>query len=142
MLPTVPVRPFHLYTDPNTFPPYEKPFEFCYFSYDHKRRIKFDRSSLKFYCPPVGPVDLSTGFEKRIERPEVEEHLDGLLEAILNIRLNSNKPETKGSVPAISAEQNSPLFVTWRGIMTKIFASPYNSNDPWTFRATRLNVIL
>lgn len=56
---------------------------------------------------PLG-VDLNYGFDRRMERDEnVDEHLDGLCEALTELGKEGVKGERKGGV------------ITWRGMITR-----------------------
>ncbi|KAJ8652535.1 hypothetical protein O0I10_011860 [Lichtheimia ornata] len=52
-------------------------------------------------------------------------HLDTLLDTLMTARLNG--------APDVDHVDS----VTWRGIMTKIFCTPFTRNEPWKLRATR-----
>ncbi len=56
---------------------------------------------------PLG-VDLNHGFERRSERDEnVDEHLDGLCEALMENEKKGRKGERRGGI------------ITWRGMITR-----------------------
>ncbi|KAI9317756.1 RAI1 like PD-XK nuclease-domain-containing protein [Dichotomocladium elegans] len=113
-------------------PEYKQPVEIQSYSIDGSRRVWFDQRELKYYVPPnispPGP-SLNRGYEKYIKRDEsVPEHLDTLLDALTTAR--QAEPEKN------IAQAN---IVTWRGIMTKIFCTPYSRKEPWELCATRYN---
>jgi len=63
---------------------------------------------MSYYSPaPVG-ADLTWGFENRIERDDtIEEHLDGLCEALRRVQEDGGQAERPGGV------------ITWRGMITR-----------------------
>jgi hypothetical protein len=62
---------------------YQQPTEVSHFSYDGKRNLKWDRSSLGYFAEPDLTTTLSTGFDSFLKRDEsVNEHLDSLLKSI------------------------------------------------------------
>ncbi|KAI8851525.1 hypothetical protein BC829DRAFT_386911 [Chytridium lagenaria] len=60
-------------------------------------------------------------------RPSVPEKLDALIDCLSAV--NREKKESGGGLI-------QPAFCTWRGIMTKIFCTPYSNRDAWELRAT------
>ncbi|KAK4226527.1 dhp1-interacting protein [Podospora fimiseda] len=96
---------------------FKPPIEFACFSYDKDHQFRLDDSSLKWYYPPQGDLyglDLSRGFETFDKHDDsVDEHLVSLLKTIADHEEKTGKQ--------IDAE-----FVTWRGMMTKIMAAPYD----------------
>jgi RAT1-interacting protein len=63
---------------------------------------------LNYYYPPKLPADLSSGFDTfRKWDDSIDEHLDGLLKAIMAL-------EEK------SGERTQTDVVTWRGMMTRV----------------------
>ncbi|KAJ3102470.1 Dom-3 Z [Phlyctochytrium planicorne] len=111
---------------------FQEPTEIGYYSYDHERKLKImDDSELKYYVPPdLSTCHLSTGYPDRyVARPSAIENLDALIECLDA----SNKDKVANGSPEVH-----PKFVTWRGIMTKIFCTPY-AQDAWELRATFFN---
>ncbi|KAJ6024934.1 decapping endonuclease targeting mRNA [Penicillium herquei] len=91
-----------------------RPKEVTCFSYDDKRQFSLGDSSMQYYYPPSLPADLNLGFntfQKLNDTPD--EHLDALLDAITALERDTEK---KCDVDVI----------TWRGMMTKILAAPYD----------------
>ncbi|KAJ8663683.1 hypothetical protein O0I10_000932 [Lichtheimia ornata] len=122
-----PVFPSHRYS--GKCPEYKQPVEIQSYSIDANRRVWFDQRELKYYIEPKlsspGPC-LSRGYDRFIKRDEsVPEHLDTLLDTLTTARLNG------------SPDVDHVDIVTWRGIMTKIFCTPFTRNEPWELRATR-----
>ena len=82
--------------------------EITCFSYDEDHKLRHDASGLRYYYPPLLPCDLSRGFDTfRHLDDTVDEHLDGLLDAIIEYeKMKGSKIETD--------------IITWRGMMTKV----------------------
>ncbi|KAL2152519.1 hypothetical protein VTH82DRAFT_5703 [Thermothelomyces myriococcoides] len=94
--------------------PVKRPKEFACFSYDKDRKFHLDDSSLKWYYPPDLGVDLSRGSDTFIRHDDsIDEHLDGLLKTIQAYEQQTGE--------AIDAH-----IVTWRGMLTKIMATPFD----------------
>ncbi|KAK9767201.1 decapping endonuclease targeting mRNA [Basidiobolus ranarum] len=105
---------------------FRQPVEIGSFSYDSERNTRMDDSELKYYYPPELNSSLSENYEKYIERDQsVPEHIDALLECLTHVK------ETK-KIPGMTEAD----FVCYRGIMTKIFCTPYSRRDPWELGAT------
>ncbi|KAJ1823994.1 decapping endonuclease targeting mRNA, partial [Coemansia sp. RSA 2599] len=81
---------------------------------------------LKYYCAPaLDPApSLFDGFEKQIRRdPSANEHIDGLLTALLHL-----PKETVADTD----------FVMYRGMLTRLFTTPYSLREAWSMNATRI----
>ncbi|KIW20581.1 hypothetical protein PV08_01156 [Exophiala spinifera] len=101
-----------------------RPREIAYFSYDEDHKFRLDASSLRYYYPPTLPCDLSKGFDSFRQLDDTaDDHLDGLLEAIIAYE------KEKSAKTEID-------IVTWRGMMTKILVVPYSKLDDWEMNAT------
>ncbi|KAK6349689.1 decapping endonuclease targeting mRNA [Orbilia brochopaga] len=93
----------------------KRPREITYFSYDDNHELRHDDSSLRYYYTPDLHTDLSGGYNSFIKHDDsVDEHLDSLLEAIIELEKKENKCVTEGV-----------HFVTWRGMVTKLMTVPY-----------------
>ncbi|KAK1770589.1 Dhp1-interacting protein Din1 [Phialemonium atrogriseum] len=104
--------------------PVKRPKEFACFSYDEQHNFQLDDSSLKWYYPPTLGSDLSKGFESFVKHDDSqEEHLDSLLKTITGHERETGTP--------IDAH-----IVTWRGMMTKIMAAPFEDRDGFELNAT------
>ncbi|RPB05771.1 RAI1-domain-containing protein [Choiromyces venosus 120613-1] len=102
-----------------------RPQEITHFSYDTHRRLHHDQSSLKSYYEPKLGSDLSRGFESfQKHDSSIDEHLDGLLEAIVELEKRSGKKVVTD-------------IITWRGMMTKFMALPYNTRDGFEMNAIK-----
>jgi RAT1-interacting protein len=99
-----------------------QPRELACFSYSNTRKLLHDNSALLYYHP-MTQFDLNAGFETRIERAKVPEHLDALIESMTKNDLHKHKFN----------------FVTWRGIMTKLFCLPFDTRDSFILQATRVD---
>ncbi|KAL7797652.1 RAI1 like PD-XK nuclease domain-containing protein [Trichoderma ceciliae] len=105
--------------------PVKRPKEFSCFSYDENHELRLDDSSLKYYYPPQLGADLSLGFNTFVKQDDSKnEHIDSLLNAIA-----SHEQETGTRIDA--------NIVTWRGMMTKILAAPFEQFDGFEMIATR-----
>ncbi|AEO56901.1 hypothetical protein MYCTH_2143293 [Thermothelomyces thermophilus ATCC 42464] len=94
--------------------PVKRPKEFACFSYDKDHKFRLDDSSLKWYYPPDLGVDLSRGSDTFIQHDDsIDEHLDSLLKTIKAYEEQTGEP--------IDAH-----VVTWRGMLTKIMAAPFD----------------
>ncbi|KAJ0355506.1 hypothetical protein COL154_000245 [Colletotrichum chrysophilum] len=104
--------------------PVKRPKEFACFSYDDKHEFHLGDSSLRYYyTPPLG-VDLSDGYDSFIKHDDSKaEHLGSLLKTI-----KAHEEETGQKIDA--------QIVTWRGMMTKIMASPFEDRDGFEMNAT------
>ncbi|ERS95729.1 hypothetical protein HMPREF1624_07804 [Sporothrix schenckii ATCC 58251] len=106
--------------------PMRRPKEFTCFSYDDDHKLHLDDRSLRWYYPPQFPqADLSRGFETfdKLDDDGVDEHLDSLL---ASVAAHEQKTQTR-----IDAH-----VLTWRGMMTKILAAPYDDRDGFEMNAT------
>lgn len=97
--------------------------EIAYFSYDENHEFHFDDRSISYYYPPRVPVNLCEGFEKFKSYDPGNEHLDSLLQTVI-------AHEEKTGV------KTDTEVITWRGMMTKIMAAPYNDRDGFEMNAT------
>ncbi|KAF4473083.1 hypothetical protein FALBO_31 [Fusarium albosuccineum] len=97
--------------------PVKRPKEFACFSYDDNHEFHLDDSSLKYYYTPQLGADLSKGFDTFQKQDDSgDEHLDSLLKTII-----AHEKETGNKIDA--------HVVTWRGMMTKIMATPFEQMD-------------
>ncbi|WWD21178.1 hypothetical protein CI109_105662 [Kwoniella shandongensis] len=107
-------------------PPYHSPTLISTYSHSPDRSIVHDDTSMAYYRPAPMGCDLKYGFERRIERDEeVEEHLDGLCEALQTV--GEGRGERKGGV------------ITWRGMITRIMTAPFEDRDGWEMTAIALD---
>ncbi|KZF21301.1 rai1 protein [Xylona heveae TC161] len=101
-----------------------RPKEIAHFSYDDDHVFRLDDSSLRYYYPPSMGADLSKGYEsfKKLD-DTADDHLDSLLKTILE-----SEKETGSKCEAD--------FITWRGMMTKIMATPFDNFNGFEMNAT------
>lgn len=84
--------------------------EIACFSYDDKHDFHLDERSLRYYYPPRLGVDLCEGFDSFQQLDDTaDDHLDSLLRTIVDLEQKSGS-------------RYEPDFVSWRGMMTKVFA--------------------
>ncbi|KAI9808534.1 MAG: hypothetical protein M1825_003683 [Sarcosagium campestre] len=100
-------------------------FEFTYFSYDEHHQLHLDASSLRYYYPPQLGADLCRGYDTFQQLDDTrDDHLDSLLTAVMaHERETGAKSETD--------------FITWRGMITKIMATPYENFNGFEMNATK-----
>lgn len=98
--------------------------EIACFSYNKNHEFSLGDASLKWYYTPQLGADLSKGFDtfQKLDDSK-DEHLDSLLTTIM-----SHEKETGKKIDA--------HFVTWRGMMTKIMATPFDHQDGFEMNAT------
>lgn len=101
----------------DSVPSYRLPYLIHTYSHLPTRAISHDDTSMAYYSPaPIG-CNLTEGFERRIEREDEEEHLDGLVESLEWLIIRGKKGERKGGI------------ITWRGMLTRWV----NENTPWCY---------
>ncbi|KAL8728537.1 MAG: hypothetical protein Q9181_005315, partial [Wetmoreana brouardii] len=88
--------------------------EIAYFSYDENHDFHLDERSLRYYYTPWIGADLSKGFDTFQQLDDTnDDHLDSLLETIIDLeRRTGSKCQAD--------------VITWRGMMTKIMATPFD----------------
>ena len=100
--------------------------EIACFSYDEDHKLHLDDSSLKYYHTPHLPADLSAGFESFRDLQKADkgdEHLTSLLATITDLEQRTG-------------EKCDTDVVTWRGMMTKIMAAPFDRFNSFEMNAT------
>lgn len=79
---------------------------------------------MRYYYPPSIGANLSDGFETfRSLDTTKDDHLDGLLKAIMHFEKQTGK-------------RCQPDVVSWRGMITKIMSAPYDKFDGFSMNAT------
>ncbi|KAL7421087.1 decapping endonuclease targeting mRNA [Cryptotrichosporon argae] len=121
----LPLPPRHLRSPA---PPYALPRLLTTYSHLPDRSLSFDDASMAYYRQaPIG-ADLTYGFERKVERDEsVDEHLDGLCEAIRRAEEEGGEALQRGSV------------VTWRGMVTRLMTAPWEDKEGWEMTALALD---
>ncbi|XP_054615439.1 decapping and exoribonuclease protein isoform X2 [Dunckerocampus dactyliophorus] len=117
------------------FPLYKQPVEVGFFSLDSQRRFFNDSRQMRYYVEPEKSphFDLGDGYKDRfIKRDErVKEKLDHLLQWILANRSKVTQ-RTDASSSALDVD-----FVTWRGHLTKLLTTPYETREGWLLAVTK-----
>eukprot|EP00039_Didymoeca_costata_P002390 m.59844 g.59844 ORF g.59844 m.59844 type:complete len:374 (-) comp11276_c0_seq4:92-1213(-) len=106
-------------------PTFPRPEEVGCFSLDMERNFHDDDSELRVYqCPKMG-VSLRQGYTEFVAKDEqanADEHLNNLLRWII---AHSDRRKDLGNVD----------FVTWRGQVTKMMLTPYETKNGWKLAA-------
>ncbi|KAJ8383986.1 hypothetical protein AAFF_G00212300 [Aldrovandia affinis] len=123
------------------FPLYKQPLEVGCFSLDSRRRFFNDARQLRYYVAPERKIpnfDLRAGYRERFVRRDdgVKEGLDHILRWILANRAKLQAPDAAAASPPDCALGVD--FVTWRGHLTKLLTTPYETREGWLLAATRL----
>lgn len=120
------------------FPLYKQPVEVGCFSLDSERRFFNDARQLRYYVEPSSSpnFDLRDGYKDRFVKRDdgVKEKLDHILRWILANRLKLLSQDAATSSPYTLGVD----FVTWRGHLTKLLTTPYETRDGWLLAATKL----
>ncbi|KAL8680562.1 MAG: hypothetical protein Q9186_003253 [Xanthomendoza sp. 1 TL-2023] len=91
-----------------------RPREIASFSYDDAHIFHLDERSLRYYYPPTIGADLSKGFDKFQQLDDTaDDHLDSLLKTLVDLEQRTG-------------EKCQADVITWRGMMTKIMATPFD----------------
>ncbi|XP_049600209.1 decapping and exoribonuclease protein [Syngnathus scovelli] len=118
------------------FPLYKQPVEVGCFSLDSERRFFNDNRQMRYYVEPEKSpyFDLRQGYRDRyIKRDEsVKEKLDHILRWIL-----ANRPKLTWRSDASSSSSFDVDFVTWRGHLTKLLTTPYETQEGWLLAVTK-----
>ncbi|KAM3863889.1 decapping and exoribonuclease protein-like [Diretmus argenteus] len=119
------------------FPLYKQPVEVGSFSLDSERRFFNDARQMRYFVEPDRKpnFDLRDGYKDRfIKRDDtVKEKLDHILRWIL-----ANKSKLQSKVTTASSPCALDVdFVTWRGHLTKLLTTPYETREGWLLAVTR-----
>ncbi|XP_028311494.1 decapping and exoribonuclease protein [Gouania willdenowi] len=118
------------------FPVYKQPVEVGCFSLDSHRRFFNDSRQLRFYVEPDRSpnFNLRDGYKDRFLKRDdgVKERLDHLLRWI-----KANRSKLSSRLPADSSRDLGVDFVTWRGHLTKLLTTPYETKEGWLLAVTR-----
>ncbi|XP_075692533.1 decapping and exoribonuclease protein isoform X2 [Rhinoderma darwinii] len=128
-------------TEEGSFPFYRLPLELGSFSLDDKRCYHGDARRLRYLSAPTGMDkgeaslgwDLMNGFEDRYV-PRNEDEIEGLLHILTWVKENIGLLQENGS-----SNSNRPVdrdFVTWRGHLTKILCTPFETQEGWILAVT------
>ncbi|XP_019957361.2 decapping and exoribonuclease protein [Paralichthys olivaceus] len=117
------------------FPVYKQPVEVGCFSLDAERRFFNDDRQMRYYeGPERSPnFDLRDGYKDRfIKRDDsVKEKLDHILRWIIANKTKCIPSATTASSRALDAD-----IVTWRGHLTKLLTTPYETREGWLLAVT------
>lgn len=120
------------------FPLYKQPVEVGHFSLDSERRFFNDARQLRYYVEPEKSpnFNLRDGYRDRFVKRDdgVKEKLDHILRWILANRSKVQSQETATSTPCALGVD----FVTWRGHLTKLLTTPYETREGWLLAVSRL----
>ncbi|WVQ73673.1 hypothetical protein IAR50_003253 [Cryptococcus sp. DSM 104548] len=108
-------------------PVYRQPHLIHTYSHNPDRSIVHDDSAMAYFDPAEIGSDLNYGFDRLVERDDVDEHLDGLVESLEEMGRKGQEGERKGGI------------ITWRGMLTRLLTSPYESRDGWEMTAFALD---
>ncbi|KAL8674602.1 MAG: hypothetical protein Q9168_000977 [Polycauliona sp. 1 TL-2023] len=99
--------------------------EIASFSYDDGHEFHLGERSLRYYYPPTIGADLSKGFDSFQQLDDTaDDHLDSLLKTIVDLESRTG-------------EKCQADVITWRGMMTKIMATPFDMFNGFEMNATR-----
>ncbi|KAJ3115765.1 decapping endonuclease targeting mRNA, partial [Nowakowskiella sp. JEL0407] len=113
---------------------YQQPSEIAYFSFTSSRELKLDsRETLKYYCPPnlkdVRDCNLNIGYPEKFVKKGGGEGVEALLKCLKN----ENEKLAAGGGSLVM-----PKICTWRGLITKIFVTPYSKGNDWELQAIKI----
>ncbi|KAF6754568.1 RAI1 like PD-XK nuclease-domain-containing protein [Ephemerocybe angulata] len=109
--------------------PFQLPTQIASYSHDEHHAQRFDNSAMRYYVDPPLGARLDYGYDRWIRKPDERGRLDGLLNAIREVKKDATKA---GAVPDNGV-------VSWRGIMTKILTAPYEERDGWDLNIMCVN---
>ncbi|NP_001088937.1 decapping and exoribonuclease protein [Xenopus laevis] len=123
-----------------SFPFYRLPSEVGHFSLDENRQYHQDNRKLRYYSPPVGIREKGSpgwnvmdGYESHYVRRN-EDEKEGLLHILT--WLEKNRGVLGAHVEGGSKRPIDRDFVTWRGHLTKILCTPYETQEGWLLAVT------
>ncbi|GHJ88422.1 hypothetical protein NliqN6_4824 [Naganishia liquefaciens] len=104
-------------------PAYQSPHLIATYSHIADRSIVHNDASMSYYKGAHVGDDLKAGYGNFVERdPLLEEHLDGLCEALLRFRQNGGR-------------MKSGAIVTFRGMLTRLLVAAFTDRDSWEMNA-------
>ncbi|MCJ8739273.1 hypothetical protein PDJAM_G00045280 [Pangasius djambal] len=118
------------------FPQYRQPVEVGVFSLDSERAFFNDSRQLRYYVDPGNKpsFNLRDGYRDRfIKRDDgVKERLDHILRWIV-----ANRPKLHSTHTSSSSCTLGVNFVTWRGHLTKLLTTPYETQEGWLLAVSK-----
>ncbi|MFT7797714.1 decapping and exoribonuclease protein [Arapaima gigas] len=124
------------------FPVYRQPVEVGCFSLDARRTFFNDARQLRYYVEPRRrpELNLRDGYRDRYLRRDeaVKENLDHMLTWILANRTKVQKGPAAGS----SSLELDVDIITWRGHLTKLLTTPYETQEGWQLAVTKFGSTL
>ncbi|XP_046351572.2 decapping and exoribonuclease protein-like [Haliotis rufescens] len=128
------------------FPFFRIPEEYGYFSQDSRRQFRSDRSQIRFYVPPANinrvNYDLTHGWSNFIRKDEdKKEYLDDLIKWVVEnkMKFQIKTTKTKDADQDTQSQSITSLntdFVCWRGLLTRLLCTQYESRDGWIIAVT------
>lgn len=140
-----PFLPVPSQKDQVSFPNFAKPFEISHYSSDTQNRLHWDKRQLSYYAPPESietlKLDLNDGYEKFVDQ---RHRLPGCLDDFLRWILEERRRRSKSKDDDLSLKDlvHGANFVCWRGIFTKLAATPYEERESWLLAAVRFQDVI
>ncbi|KAI4235154.1 MAG: hypothetical protein L6R40_006553 [Gallowayella cf. fulva] len=107
-----------------------RPREIASFSYDDAHHFHLDDRSLRYYYPPRIGASLSKGFDTFQQLDDTaDDHLDALLKTLIDREKRAG-------------ERCQADVITWRGMLTKLMATPFDQFNGFEMNATRFQVVI
>lgn len=118
------------------FPQYRQPVEVGVFSLDSHRDFFNDARQLRYYVDPgkKPKLNLRDGYRDRFVKRDdgVKERLDHILRWIV-----ANRANLRATPTSLSSGQLGVDFVTWRGHLTKVLTTPYETQEGWLLAVSK-----
>lgn len=118
------------------FPQYRQPVEVGVFSLDSQRAFFNDSRQLRYYVDPGNKpkFNLRDGYRDRFVKRDdgVKERLDHLLRWIVANRAKLRSTHVSSSPCTLGVD-----FVTWRGHLTKLLTTPYETQEGWLLAVSK-----
>ncbi|KAF5891814.1 decapping and exoribonuclease protein, partial [Clarias magur] len=118
------------------FPQYRQPVEVGVFSLDSQRAFFNDSRQLRYFVDPGNKpkFNLRDGYRDRFVKRDdgVKERLDHILRWIVANRTKLRSTHTSTSSCTLGVD-----FVTWRGHLTKLLTTPYETQEGWLLAVSK-----
>lgn len=116
------------------FPKFQRPLVLGYFSIDCDRGYCTDMSRLKYIKPPSQPTNVKFDLNDKMADAVIkDDELDEKLNNVLRWIYNSVKPPIDERIGDI---------VCYRGLLTTIMCTPYETQEGWIINATKWNGVI